>query len=260
MKSKKLLMCIIAFTLLLCATFALSACGKDGDPSSTITVTFVADEKEVLSKTITLGSELNKDDLPAVPDKTGYVGEWEMPDFKNITTDVTVNAKYTAKTYSLTFDYDGADTTDLPANKTVTYNQPIGELPSPTKTGNELIDWTVDGNVITSSTVWTVDGDKTAQANWIEVATDLAFTLSEDETYYIVSGIGTEKRTSFAIPSEHEGLPVKEIGEEAFRNCDNLKNVIMLDAITTIGSKAFYYCRSLTSITIPYTVTSLKGR
>ena len=48
----------------------------------------------------------------------------------------------------------------------------------------------------------------------------LAYTLSEDGTYYICSGIGTATDTNIEIGSIHEGLPVRRIADNAF--LDNL--------------------------------------
>ena len=47
------------------------------------------------------------------------------------------------------------------------------------------------------------------------------------------------------------------IGEDAFRNCDNLTSVTIGDSVTTIGEDAFYDCASLTSVTIPDSVTTI---
>ena len=108
----------------------------------------------------------------------------------------------------------------------------------------------------------------------------LEYTLSDDGTYYIVSGIGTCTDTDVVIPEEYEGLPVKEIGnyafyyctsltsvtipdsvtsigDGAFESCTSLTSVIIGNSVTSIGNYAFAYCRSLTSVTIPDSVTSI---
>ncbi len=58
--------------------------------------------------------------------------------------------------------------------------------------------------------------------------------------------------TEFEVPNG-----VTNIGDYAFRSCDNLKNVTMPNSVTTIGDGAFYDCDSLTSITLPNSVTSI---
>lgn len=84
----------------------------------------------------------------------------------------------------------------------------------------------------------------------LEEATGLIYELSEDGNYYIIVGIGTETRTKFAIPSEYNGKPVKEIGEEAFVECD-ITAVEIPSSIVTIGESAFCFCTGLSKITIP---------
>ncbi len=93
----------------------------------------------------------------------------------------------------------------------------------------------------------------------IEEATDLEYELSEDETYYIVTGIGEETRTKFKIPSTYNDKPVKEIGEYAFfsnvATTHLLKCIIIPEGVTTIGDYAF--CQNTQSITIPSSVKSI---
>ena len=83
----------------------------------------------------------------------------------------------------------------------------------------------------------------------LEEATGLEYTLSEDKTYYIITDLGVEYREKFAIPEEYNGLPVKEIGENAFRNAPLLKEIILSDNIEVIGDYAFYGC-SMSKITL----------
>ena len=59
------------------------------------------------------------------------------------------------------------------------------------------------------------------------------------------------------IPSEYKGLPVTEIGYDAFYGCDSLTSITIPNSITSIGNWAFSGCSSLTSITIPNGVASI---
>ncbi len=85
----------------------------------------------------------------------------------------------------------------------------------------------------------------------------LKYTLSDDETYYIVSGIGSATDTDIVIPATYNNLPVKGIGDFAFENCYNLTSVTIPDSVTSIGGYAFSDCYDLTSITIPDSVTTI---
>lgn len=89
------------------------------------------------------------------------------------------------------------------------------------------------------------------------ISQGLEFTLSDDGTYYIVSGIGTCTDTEIVIPSTHEGKPVKEIGKRAFEGGWYLTKITILDGITKIGESAFVNCTGLTEVTIPASISSI---
>ena len=75
-------------------------------------------------------------------------------------------------------------------------------------------------------------------------------------TYAVVTGyIGTE--SDVKIAAFYKDLPVIRIENKAFYNCRSLTSVTIPDSVTSIGYEAFYNCRSLTSVTIPDSVTSI---
>lgn len=87
----------------------------------------------------------------------------------------------------------------------------------------------------------------------------LAYTLSDDESYYICSGIGSATATDIVIADVYNGLSVKEIADNAFENNSNLTSVTIGGGVTSIGLLAFYYCSNLTSVSIPDSVTSIEA-
>ncbi len=68
----------------------------------------------------------------------------------------------------------------------------------------------------------------------------LAYTLSSDGTYYSCSGIGTVTDTDIVIASEHEGLPVTRIAEQAFRFNRTITSMIIPDSVTHIGGLSLH--------------------
>lgn len=73
---------------------------------------------------------------------------------------------------------------------------------------------------------------------------------------YIVTGYNGD-RTNLIIPSEYNGLPVKEIAEEAFFKNTTIVRVVIPNTVTTIGKAAFYQSTSIQSIIIPNSVTTI---
>ncbi|MGE5429256.1 MAG: leucine-rich repeat protein [Methylococcaceae bacterium] len=62
----------------------------------------------------------------------------------------------------------------------------------------------------------------------------------------------TSRNGNFEIPST-----VTTIGDYAFYYCRTLTSVTIPSSVTTIGKYAFYYCNGLTTLTIPSSVTSI---
>ena len=101
----------------------------------------------------------------------------------------------------------------------------------------------------------------------------LLFELLEDGSGYTVAGIGECTDKIISIPNVYEGLPVKEIkenaflgnfdiegvhiseytvkiGSYAFSSCTSLEYIDFSDAVAEIGYNAFSYCTSLTAINL----------
>ena len=66
-----------------------------------------------------------------------------------------------------------------------------------------------------------------------------------------------ESVTAADIPAEIEGVAVRSISNDAFAECASLTSVTIPDSVTRIGAEAFSGCGSLTAITIPSGVASI---
>ena len=89
-----------------------------------------------------------------------------------------------------------------------------------------------------------------------------------DRAFYNCSSLPVENNLRYAdtylVEAVDETLStysIKEgtkwIGDYAFSGCSSLTSITIPNSVTSIGSKAFYRCTSLTSVTIPESVTSI---
>ena len=78
---------------------------------------------------------------------------------------------------------------------------------------------------------------------------------SDGEQIRINAFIGNSQEVF--IPSTIDNLPVTMIGEEAFKDCQGIKSVVIPEGVTEIGAGAFYGCKNLSSVVIPTSLTYL---
>lgn len=90
-----------------------------------------------------------------------------------------------------------------------------------------------------------------------EYSVGLEFSLLKNKKEYAVSDIGSCTDTDIIIPSEYNGKPVTQIGENAFYNNRSITSITIPDSVTSIGANAFAYCTSLVSVTLPESVTEI---
>jgi len=73
----------------------------------------------------------------------------------------------------------------------------------------------------------------------------------------IITNCLSSSAGELSIPPTIEDKPVTMIGENAFRSCSKLTNVVIPDTVIRIEDKAFYGCVGLTKLTVPNSVTSI---
>ena len=82
------------------------------------------------------------------------------------------------------------------------------------------------------------------------------YELDGDNNVSITGYTGNDTEI-IAIPGTIEGKTVIMIADNSFFYKDSLTSITIPDSVTSIGNQAFSYCKSLTSITIPDSVTSI---
>ncbi len=122
----------------------------------------------------------------ATPTKTGYTNSWSKVSgagslsgskYTMAAGIATVQANWTAKTFSVTFNPNGGTTSTK--SKTVTYNSTYGTLPTPTYSGYEFLGWytaSSGGTKIITSTKVTITANQTLYAHWKKI--DGSYTLA----------------------------------------------------------------------------------
>ena len=144
-----------------------------------------------------------------------------------------------------------------------------------------LTDWTDNGDGEYIKTC-TLCGEIIAREKiYTEYSTGLELKHDYRSDHYTVAGIGSCTDRVIVIPREMNGLPVTEIGAEAFAGCKNIDAVIIPDTVTEIGARAFggtplksvfipdsveridggafARCRQLTELILPNSLTALGG-
>ena len=141
------------------------------------------------------------------PTKTGYtfdgwyLGEAEEPfSFDTtITSDITLTAKWTQNTYTVTFDANGGSVD--PTSKNVTFDEPYGELPVPTRTGYDFLGWFTaaeDGDQVTANTTVTATADHTLYAQWQKKTFTVKYYLPDETGAWVEKKMDTVDSVDYA--------------------------------------------------------------
>ncbi len=100
----------------------------------------------------------------------------------------------------------------------------------------------------TNCIIHCTDGDKLPST---QTKNDLIYSLSDDGAYYICKGLAPSiSKSLITIPSDINGVPVREIAPSAFSNDNTIQSVTIYGNIDSIGEFAFSGCNYLTSINI----------
>jgi len=142
--------------------------------SNNVTVTFDSDGgSAVASATVTSGAKVTK---PADPTKTGYTfagwyaGETAYDFNTAVTASITLKAKWTVITYTVTFDSDGGSAV---ASATVTSGAKVTKPADPTKTGYTFAGWYVGETAYDFNTA--VTAAVTLKAKWTVITYTVTF-------------------------------------------------------------------------------------
>lgn len=237
---------IVLLVTLLFALTSLVAVACDGTVVGGFTVTFVADGVTVKSVKCDNGATAVEE--PNVPDKYGYVGAWENYTLNG--QDLTVNAIYTAKQYTVIFNYNGSENS-YQTHTTVTFDKSVGVLPEPTKTDNYFAGWFYGDMPVLSESVWHIDSSEqiVLTAKWLPSSQAITYTYNKSAMTCTVKSVYAAM-TSVVVPSTYNGYTVTAIADGAFANCNSLSSVTIPATVTSIGERIFAGSNKIESITV----------
>ena len=89
------------------------------------------------------------------------------------------------------------------------------------------------------------------------VVNGVKYEVNEQEQEAVVVGLNDKKSSTVEIQKYVSGYLVSRIESNAFSYCSSLTSISIPSSVTSIGNGAFNECRSLTFINIPPSVTSI---
>ena len=199
--------------------------------------------------------------LPDGPTHDGLVFDgwnYSLESVKSLTRAMNIGAMYstddgTTRIYIHLEDGRTSPMLGICPNGTVTVDWGDGTTPD-ILTGTSLttVQWTPTHNYVSSGDYvikLTVDGEAQLYGSGI----------SNEYAYILRYGSASDTRNSVyqnSVLKVEIGAGIR-IGNYAFSNCCSLSSITIPDSVTSIGEDAFNSCYSLSSITIPNSVTSI---
>ena len=255
---------IIFFLIVLSLTLFFAACGKfeinktqtttldetttEGittNPQNLLTVSFNSNGgSKVSSQQVEKGEKAQK---PSDPERNGYEftgWTYEGEDWSfigyTVTSDMVLEAKWKPIEYSIIYELGGG--TNAASNPTTyTIESDAITLADPTWEDHIFTGWNV-ASIPSGST-----GNITVTSSW-----DPIYFIFSGNTITGLTNLGKKSMKELVIPDS-----VTRIGSDAFSGCTGLTSITIPDSVTSIGNSAFWNCTGLTSITIPDSVTSI---
>lgn len=157
------------------------------------------------------GQAVGEDGMPADPTREGYgftgwkMGEADFDAETVVNQSVSVDATWTAKTFTVNFDADGGAFEGNEGDPiTVTYDQNWPELPTPTKAGMNFNGWLLgegeDAVRIISGNPVKITGNATLKAQWTDKVAIVVTVGQENE--FVYDGV----EHSFSYTTDPEGV------------------------------------------------------
>lgn len=211
--------------------------------------------------------------LPSAPNKDNYTfegwffdnGTWknELTETtyadKPLTTDVSVFAYYKKteatdqeppQKYTVQFDTDGGTAVNEMTVST------IAKSPETTQEGYTFVGWYTESSFTNKVTFpYEVTKAQTLYAKWEQNGPEkIVFSVDGNGVLTGVSGL-TENNTDVVIPSVVDGITVREIGMDVFKDNRNIVSLTIPDSVTTLQNRICSGCTALRKVRLPSGLT-----
>lgn len=131
------------------------------EEATSCTITFKQPGQANIVRTVDKGATL--ENIPTPIPKTGYTITWDVTDFTNIVSNLTVNAVEIPNTYIVTYDTKGG--TLSTATQDVVFDEAT-TLATPEKEGYLFLGWTYQGEAVLNGGKWSIAKNITLVATW----------------------------------------------------------------------------------------------
>ena len=153
------------------------------------------------------------------------------------------------RSYNVTFDLNGGTLISGETTQRVTQGQNASP-PQVVKDGCYFLQWSGSYKQITK--------DVELKAIWeYETTPGIEYAMTADSNYCEISGAYKGLTGDVYIGAYHNNKKVLGIQDGAFKDCNRITSIYLLDGILDIGDSAFEGCSAMTSIEIPSTVKTL---
>ena len=162
----------------------------------------------------------------------------------------TLYAKWEKNTYTVRFELNGGTgVSDMTVSE-------IQTEPVPTRNGYTFAGWYKDSGFSDKVTFpYEVTKAQMLYAKWEKNGPEeIVFTVDGDGVLTGVSGI-TESGTTVTVPSEIDGIAVREIGDDVFKDNGNIVSLIIPDSVKTLGYRMCSGCTALREVRLPSGIT-----
>lgn len=201
---------------------------QSGTDAEEYTVAFVADG--VLVETVAYTADNTSVAEPAVPAKTGYIGQWE--EYTLVVGDRTVEAIYTPIAYELTLECVG-DYGQLKGSGIYAYGGKV-TITAESYPVYDFTGWYSGDSLVSqdASYSFTMPAENTVYEARYSLRKDLEpFSFIAGKDYCIITGVTDTLVTELVVPD-----CVTEIKDMAFINCQSLISLTLPIADQTIGN------------------------